>query len=77
IVITLISIVVELSLGIFIKKANKLINSVFLTLDSISWLISASMSLGYLFAFSFGYIAKNTSLEWMTPHIDPSVLLFV
>ena len=77
IVITLISIVVELSLGIFIKKANKLINSEFLTLDSISWLISASMSLGYLFAFSFGYIAKNTSLDWITPYIDPSVLIFV
>ncbi|MCR1814716.1 cation diffusion facilitator family transporter [Aliarcobacter butzleri] len=77
IVITLISIVVELSLGIFIKKANNEIKSEFLNLDSISWLISASMSLGYLIAFSFGYIAKDTSLQWITPYIDPLVLIIV
>lgn len=77
IVITLISIVVELSLGIFIKKANKSIKSEFLTLDSISWLISASMSLGFLIAFSFGYMIKGTSLQWITPYIDPFILIIV
>jgi predicted Co/Zn/Cd cation transporter (cation efflux family) len=77
IIITLISIVIELSLGLYIKNANKSINSEFLTLDSISWLISASMSLGYLIAFGFGYIAMNTQLQWITPYIDPGILIIV
>ncbi|WP_419678236.1 cation diffusion facilitator family transporter [Aliarcobacter lanthieri] len=77
IVISSISIVIELSLGLLIKKANKEIKSEFLNLDSISWLISASMSLGYLIAFSFGYIAQNTNLQWITPYIDPLVLIIV
>ena len=76
-IITLISIVIELTLGLYIRNANKTINSEFLTLDSISWLISASMSFGYLIAFGFGYFAINTELAWITPYIDPGILIIV
>ncbi len=77
IIITAISIVVEITLGVFIRKANKDINSEFLKLDSISWLISASMSFAYLIAFSFGYFVKDGELSWITPFIDPFILIFV
>ncbi|WP_418185138.1 cation diffusion facilitator family transporter [Aliarcobacter vitoriensis] len=77
IIITLISIVVELNLGLFIKKANKEIKSEFLNLDSISWLISASMSFGYLVAFIFGYMIEDTKISWITPFIDPLILIVV
>ena len=77
IIITAISIVVEITLGVFIRKANKDINSEFLKLDSISWLISASMSFAYLIAFGFGYFVKDGELSWITPFIDPFILIFV
>lgn len=64
-------------MGVFIRKANKDINSEFLKLDSISWLISASMSFAYLIAFGFGYFVKDGELSWITPFIDPFILIFV
>ena len=75
--ITSISIIFELSLGLFIRKVNKKIKSEFLNLDSISWLVSAAMSFGFLIAFSFGYIIKDTNLQYITPYIDPFVLIIV
>lgn len=77
IVITLISLVIELNLGLYIKRVNQTINSQFLNLDAISWLVSAFMSLGFIIAFSFGYIIKDTKLQYLTPYIDPLVLIIV
>ena len=76
-IITAISIVIELSLGLSIQKANKTIGSEFLTLDAMSWLISAAMSLGYLIAFGFGYFAIGTHYQSFTPYIDPGILIIV
>lgn len=77
IIITTISIIVELSLGIFIHKTNQKINSEFLKLDSISWLISASMSFAYLIAFSFGYFIQDSKIAYIIPYIDPFILICV
>lgn len=71
------SIVVELCLGIFVVRANRVIRSDLVSLDAKAWLMSAAMSLAYLFAFSFGYFAEQTSWAWVVPFIDPVVLILV
>lgn len=72
-----ISIIMELGIGLFVRRANKKISSDFLALDSKAWLMSAAMSVAYLAAFGFGYFATGTSLAWVTPFIDPAVLAIV
>ncbi len=59
IIITAISIVVEITLGVFIKKANKDINSEFLKLDSISWLISGFHVFCLSYSFWFWILCKR------------------
>ena len=72
-----ISIIIELGVGLFVKNANKKIKSDFLALDSKAWLMSSAMSCAYLAAFGFGYFASGTKLGWLTPFIDPAVLAIV
>ena len=35
------------------------------------------MSFAYLIAFGFGYFVKDGELSWITPFIDPFILIFV
>lgn len=72
-----ISIVIEIGLGVFVKRANESIKSDLLALDAKAWLMSAAMSTAYLIAFGFGYLAQGTHLDWLVPYIDPVVLALV
>src|SRR5690606_35014374 len=50
-IIAVISLVVELGPAVVVTRANRTIRSEFLALDAKSWLMSAAITLGYLFAF--------------------------
>src|SRR5690606_11931890 len=72
-----ISLVVELGAAWVVTKANRRIGSEFLALDAKSWLMSAAITVAYLFAFGFGALAQGTRFEWLAPYIDPAALALV
>lgn len=73
-VFAVISLAVELGAALFIKSANRQVDSEFLALDAKSWLMSACITVAYLFAFGFGVLAQGTRVEWLIPYIDPVAL---
>lgn len=69
-----ISLVVELGTAALVTSANRRIGSDFVALDAKSWLMSACITMAYLFAFGFGMLAQGTRFEWLVPYIDPAAL---
>lgn len=59
------------------RRANRTLKSDFVALDAKSWLISAALSAALLVAFVFGFLIQGTSLEWVSPYIDPTALALV
>ncbi|MFT0849339.1 cation transporter [Achromobacter sp. F4_2707] len=72
-----ISLVIELGAAMCVTIANRHIHSDFLALDAKSWLMSAAITVAYLFAFGFGLVAQGTRYEWLIPYIDPAALALV
>lgn len=58
-------------------RANRSIQSDFLKLDIHSWVMSGAISGALLVAFLIGYSVEGTSLEWISPYIDPTVLAII
>lgn len=58
-------------------KANRKLRSYFVAMDVKGWVMSASITAALLIAFCFGYAVQGTSLEWVSPYIDPAVLALV
>lgn len=63
-----------LAMAWLVFRANRAIRSDFLALDAKAWLMSAGLTAALLVAFVFGYLIEGTSLDWMTPYVDPAVL---
>lgn len=72
-----VTVVAAIAMAIFDIRANRTINSNFLALDARAWLMSAALTAALLVAFVFGYLIQGTSLEWLSPYIDPAVLALV
>lgn len=58
-------------------RANRKLKSDFVRMDVKGWVMSASITAALLIAFCFGYAVQGTSLEWVSPYIDPAVLALV
>jgi predicted Co/Zn/Cd cation transporter (cation efflux family) len=58
-------------------RANRRIQSDFLTLDVQSWLMSGGISAALLIAFLIGYAIEGTRFDWVAPYIDPAVLAII
>eukprot|EP00887_Chlorella_sp_A99_P004526 scaffold53.g4526.t1 len=69
--------VVSFSMAAFDIHMTKRINSAFLVLDAKSWIMSGAINLALLIAFAIGYAVQGTSLQWISPYIDPTVLILV
>lgn len=61
----------------FATRANRKVQSDFVKLDIASWNMSLGISAALLAAFTFGYFVQDTRLEWISPYIDPVILLIV
>lgn len=77
VIYTLASLIISTAMLFFTKHHNKTIRSAFIELDTQSWLLSSIFSLVWLIAFSIGSFLKNSSYSWVTPYIDPSILIVV
>lgn len=56
------------------RRANRRIGSDFVRLDAQSWLMSASITLALLVAFTIAWILTDTPYARFTPYADPVVL---
>lgn len=65
------------SIAVIEGKANRKLRSDFVAMDVKGWVMSASITAALLIAFCFGYAVQGTSLEWVSPFIDPAVLALV
>lgn len=65
------------SIAVIEGKANRKLRSDFVAMDVKGWMMSASITAALLIAFCFGYAVQGTSLEWVSPYIDPAVLALV
>lgn len=65
------------SIAVIEGTANRKLRSDFVAMDVKGWVMSASITAALLIAFCFGYAVQGTSLEWVSPYIDPAVLALV
>lgn len=62
---------------VFETRANRRIRSSFVALDAKGWLMAALLAGALLVAFAGGLLVEGTRWAWMSPYIDPSVLMLV
>ena len=56
---------------------NRKLRSEFVALDAKAWIMSGGITAALLLAFSVGHAIEGTSLDYLTPYIDPAVLALV
>lgn len=61
----------------YCRRANEALKSSFVALDAKAWIMTGSLSAALLVAFVFGFLIQGTSLEWMSPFVDPVALALV
>jgi len=64
-------------IAILEARANRKIDSEFIRMDVKGWIMSGSITAALLIAFCLGYAVQGTRLEWISPYIDPAVLVVV
>jgi len=74
IVYAVITLLITTSMAAFEHRRNRTIQSDFVALDVRSWVMSSALTAALLVAFSIGFLFQGTSMEWLTPYVDPTVL---
>lgn len=65
------------TMAIVETRLNRTICSDFVALDAKAWIMSASITGALLLAFCIGYAIEGTRFDWLTPYVDPSVLILL
>lgn len=58
-------------------RANRTIRSDFLRIDIKSWTMDGGITAALLLAFCLGLAIQDTQWQWLSPYIDPGVLMLV
>ncbi|BBG30828.1 MULTISPECIES: cation diffusion facilitator family transporter [Zymobacter] len=66
---------VELSYFFYLRHWGQRIGSLMVRYDTASWLMDAILSLGLLISFVGAWALSNTRLGWITPYLDPIILM--
>ncbi|MCP3369346.1 cation diffusion facilitator family transporter [Bradyrhizobium cajani] len=74
VVYPVVTLIIAVAMTIFTRAANRKFKSDFVALDAKAWLMSAALGAALLVAFVFGLMIQGSSLEWVSPYIDPAVL---
>ncbi|MBW7056755.1 cation transporter [Paracoccus bogoriensis] len=69
--------IVAIAMAIRNRRANRRIRSGFVALDVKGWTMSAGLSGALLAAFVFGWLIQGTTLEPLSPYVDPAILALV
>ncbi len=68
---------IALVMAAYGRRANDELRSSFIALDVKAWIMTGSLSGALLLAFIFGFLIQGTSLQWMSPYVDPVALALV
>jgi len=68
------TVLISLAMAWYGHRANRGLRSELIAMDVRGWLMSAAITAALLVAFSVGLMIQGTSLEWMSPYVDPTVL---
>lgn len=66
-----------IGMAIYEMRVNRKLRSEFVALDAKAWIMSGGITAALLLAFSVGHAIEGTSLDYLTPYIDPAVLALV
>lgn len=69
--------IVAVAMAIRNRRANRRIGSGFVALDVKGWTMSAGLTGALLAAFVFGWLIQGTTLEPLSPYVDPAILALV
>lgn len=58
-------------------RANRRIGSDFVKMDVHGWIMAGGVTTSLLIAFGIGSLIGDTDYAWLSPYIDPAVLLLV
>ena len=58
-------------------RANRSIQSDFVALDIKGWIMAGAITAALLIAFVVGFLVQGTTLEWISPYIEPVILAAV
>ena len=58
-------------------RANRRLQSDLIAMDVKAWLMSSAITAALLVGFIVGLAIQGTSLDWMAPYVDPTVLALV
>jgi len=72
-----VSLIGDLVMVIYVRRANRKIDSELVALDGRSWIMATCLTAALLVAFLIGALIQGTSIAWMSPYIDPAVLALV
>jgi predicted Co/Zn/Cd cation transporter (cation efflux family) len=71
------TVAISLAMAWYGRRANRRLRSELIAMDARGWLMSAAITAALLVAFVIGLAIQGTSLEWMSPYVDPAVLALV
>ncbi|GAB3510955.1 cation transporter [Pseudoxanthomonas daejeonensis] len=77
IVYAIATVLISLGMAWYGRRANRHLRSELVAMDIRGWLMSAAITAALLVAFIVGLAIQGTSLEWMSPYVDPAVLALV
>lgn len=66
---------VEIGYFFYLRHWGRRIGSLMVQYDTASWLMDAILSLGLLASFAGAWILSNTEWGWVTPYLDPIILI--
>lgn len=68
---------ISAAMGWYEHRANRRIGSDFVRMDVHGWIMAGGVTASLLVAFGIGYAIEGGAWAWITPYIDPAVLLLV
>lgn len=77
IIYAVLTMIIAFAMAIYAQRMNRTLRSSFIALDAKAWVMTGGLSTALLVAFIFGFFIQGTSLQWMSPYVDPVALALV
>jgi predicted Co/Zn/Cd cation transporter (cation efflux family) len=77
IVYAVLTMIIAFAMAVYAQRMNKSLRSNFIALDAKAWMMTGGLSAALLVAFIFGFFIQDTTLQWMSPYVDPVALALV
>jgi predicted Co/Zn/Cd cation transporter (cation efflux family) len=77
IIYAVLTMIIAFAMATYAQRMNKSLKSNFIALDAKAWVMTGGLSAALLVAFIFGFFIQGTTLQWMSPYVDPVALALV